>query len=74
MVWITPRYLVTGFFAGQSLAFRSLKSGGFQDIFDAMIKDQKIDIIHNYDVQVKPEKCMKSGDMEKQCCFVLAIF
>ena len=54
MLWVTPRYLVHGFFAGKSIAFRSVDRGGFQDIFDAMIEDQDIDIVFNYNVQVNP--------------------
>ena len=53
MLWITPRYLAYGLFAGQSVAFKSTKGGGFQDLFEAMIEDQEINIIHNFDVQVK---------------------
>ena len=53
MLWITPRYLAYGLFAGQSVVFKSVDKGGFQDIFEAMIDDQNIDIIHNFNVQVR---------------------
>ena len=49
---MTPSYLVYGLFAGQSVAFRSLDKGGFQDIFEAMIEEQDINIVHHFNVQV----------------------
>ena len=52
MMWFTPRFLIYGFFAGQTVAFRSTENGGFQDIFEAMIDDQQIDIKHYFDVKV----------------------
>ena len=52
MLWITPRYLAHGLFAGKTVAFNSAKKGGFVDIVEAMIEDQNLDIVYNYDIQV----------------------
>ena len=46
-----------GLFAGQSVAFRSTNRGGFQDIFQAIIEDQDIDIVYYFNVQVSLFAC-----------------